>query len=221
MSAEATASYVDPENGITYPLTQARWRSDQGRALMITPVPGMGKSEIDAGNRSIWRYRAALPLPITAPVSLGEGLTPLVEQSYEGAPLHFKLEWFAPTGSFKDRGASVMISYLRQVGISSILEDSSGNGGAAVAAFGAAAGLKVRILCPESTQAAKIAQMPPSVRVCNLSRDLESDPKKRRSDSRTRFFTRVTIGSPFFFKGQSCWPTSCGRISGSGRPTTS
>jgi threonine synthase len=92
MSAEATASYVDPENGITYPLTQARWRSDQGRALMITPVPGMGKSEIDAGNRSIWRYRAALPLPITAPVSLGEGLTPLVEHSYEGAPLHFKLD---------------------------------------------------------------------------------------------------------------------------------
>src|ERR1700740_1438564 len=127
MSAELAASYIDPESGATYPLTQPRWRSDEGRALMITPLGGIRRSDIDSGNRSIWRYRAALPMPIAAPVSLGEGLSPLVERRYEGAPLRFKLEWFAPTGSFKDRGASVMISYLKQVGISSILEDSSGN----------------------------------------------------------------------------------------------
>jgi threonine synthase len=120
MSPEPAASYIDPESGATYPLTQARWRSDAGRALMITPLGGIRKSDIDPGSRSIWRYRAALPLPIAAPASLGEGLTPLVKQNYDGHPLHFKLEWFAPTGSFKDRGASVMISYLKQIGISSI-----------------------------------------------------------------------------------------------------
>jgi threonine synthase len=201
MSAEPPASYVDPENGITYPLTQARWRSDHGRALMITPVRGISRSEIAAGHRSIWRYQAALPLPIAAPVSLGEGLTPLVERSFEGAPLHFKLEWFAPTGSFKDRGASVMISYLRQVGISSILEDSSGNGGAAVAAFGTAAGLKVRILCPESTQAAKVAQM----RAFGADVQLIPGPRERSEEEAIRQSNEIFYAShnwqPFFLQG--------------------
>ncbi len=43
-----------------------------------------------------------------------------------------------PTGSFKDRGASVMLSLLREQGIAHVLEDSSGNGGAAVSAYAAA-----------------------------------------------------------------------------------
>ncbi len=100
-----------------------------------------------------------MPLEIAAPVTLGEGLTPLVEGRLPAGRVHFKLEWFAPTASFKDRGASVMLSYLRQMGIGAILEDSSGNGGAAMAAYGAAAGMRVRILTPATAQPAKIAQM--------------------------------------------------------------
>ena len=60
----------------------------------------------------------------------------------------FKQEWFAPTGSFKDRGATVMISTLRQQGIDRVLEDSSRNGGAAIAAYAAAGGMRVKILVP-------------------------------------------------------------------------
>ena len=153
-----SASYIDPVDGRSYPLHEPRWRSDAGRPLMVSALPGMGRDDIERGERSIWRYRAALPMPI-APVSLGEGCTPLVEKEWEGARLRFKLEWFAPTSSFKDRGAAVMVSYLHQAGIGSILEDSSGNGGAAIAAFGAAAGMKVRILCPATTQPPKVAQM--------------------------------------------------------------
>ena len=70
----------------------------------------------------------------------------------------FKLEWFAPTGSFKDRGASVMVSALRQLGVDRILEDSSGNGGAAIAAYAALAEMKAKVLVPASTQPAKTVQ---------------------------------------------------------------
>jgi threonine synthase len=125
---------------------------------MVTALAGIGRADIESRERSIWRYRAALPMAI-APVSLGEGCTPLIARDWDGMGLRFKLEWFAPTASFKDRGAAVMVSYLRQAGIPAILEDSSGNGGAAIAAFGAAAGMKVRILCPATTQPAKVAQM--------------------------------------------------------------
>ena len=125
---------------------------------MISDGPGLGRDEIEAGVRSLWRYAAALPIAVPEPVTLGEGTTPLVERSFGGGRALFKLEWFAPTGSFKDRGASVMVSVLRQQGIKRILEDSSGNGGSAIAAYAAAAGIGAKIVAPASTQPGKIVQ---------------------------------------------------------------
>jgi threonine synthase len=153
------SAYIDPVNKTTYPFTDKIWRSPFGGPLMLTPLEGIHRDKIDQKNRSIWRYRASFPLEIEEPVSLGEGCTPLIASKYEGRSCRFKLEWFAPTGSFKDRGASVMISFLKQLGISSVIEDSSGNGGAAVAAYATAAGMTVKILVPASTQPAKIAQI--------------------------------------------------------------
>jgi threonine synthase len=153
------STYIDPVNKTTYPLTEKIWRSPSGGPLMLTPLEGIHRDKIDQSNRSIWRYRASFPLEIEKPVSLGEGCTPLIASEYEGRLCRFKLEWFAPTGSFKDRGASVMLSFLKQQGISSVIEDSSGNGGAAVAAYATAAGMTVKILVPASTQPAKIAQI--------------------------------------------------------------
>ncbi len=112
---------------------------------MITPLPGVGRGDVHSGVRSLWRYAASFPIAIANPVSMGEGCTPLVEHPWRGGRAHFKLEWFAPTGSFKDRGASVMISALRQQGVTRLLEDSSGNGGAAIAAYAAAAGIKAKM----------------------------------------------------------------------------
>ena len=131
-------AYIEPSTGETFPLETPLWRAPSGKPLMITPLPGITRSEIDTATRSIWRYRRALPLEITEPVSMGEGMTPLVPGRVPSGAVEFKLEWFSPTGSFKDRGASVMMSYLRQVGVPGILEDSSGNGGSAMAAYGAA-----------------------------------------------------------------------------------
>jgi threonine synthase len=153
------ARYVDPATGATYPLEVPRWRSDAGGPLMVTPLPGIGRDDIDKGVRSLWRYAASLPLAVRDPVSLGEGCTPLVERRWRGVPALFKLEYFAPTGSFKDRGASVMISVLREQGVRRVLEDSSGNGGAAIAGYAAAAGIGAKILVPASTQPAKTVQM--------------------------------------------------------------
>src|SRR5947209_4496710 len=125
-------SYLDPVNGRLYPLDPPRWASDEGRPLMITPLPGLGRDEIGR-ERSLWRYAAALPLRITDPITMGEGCTPLVERAWDGARILFKLEFISATASFKDRGASVMLSALRQQGVRRVLEDSSGNGGAAIA----------------------------------------------------------------------------------------
>ena len=152
-------AYVEPGSGRTYPLSEPRWRSDDGLPLMITPLAGIGRGDIETGKRSLWRYAASLPIPICDPVTMGEGCTPLVEQGWRDGRAHFKLEWFAPTGSFKDRGASIMISTLRQQGVTRLLEDSSGNGGAAIAAYAAAGGIEAKILVPAYTQPGKTVQM--------------------------------------------------------------
>ena len=145
-------------DGRRYPLGVPRWRGDDGLPLSISDLPGLGRDEILRGTRSLWRYAAALPLDGAGAVSLGEGCTPLVERAFGGGRPLFKLEWFAPTASFKDRGASVMISALHQQKVIRVLEDSSGNGGAAVAAYGAAAGMAVTIMAPDSTSPAKTVQ---------------------------------------------------------------
>jgi threonine synthase len=126
---------------------------------MITPLPGLGHHMINRDERSLWRYAAALPVEVRDPISMGEGLTPLVSRRWGGAPALFKLEWFSPTGSFKDRGASVMVSILRGQGVTRLLEDSSGNGGAAIAAYAAAGGVAAKILVPASTPHDKTVQM--------------------------------------------------------------
>ncbi len=151
-------AYLDPESGARYPIDEPRWRSDEGTPLMVSPGPGIDPDDIDGGTRSIWRYRAALPIGIPDPITLGEGCTPLVEGEWAGSRTRFKLEWFSPSGSFKDRGASVMLSALRAQGVERVIEDSSGNGGAAIAAYGAAGGLDVTVFAPASTSPAKLAQ---------------------------------------------------------------
>jgi threonine synthase len=92
-------------------------------------------------------------------VSLGEGWTPLVPGEWDGERVQWKLELAMPTGSFKDRGMTVMVSYLRSHGIRRVLEDSSGNAGASLSAYAAAAGLACRILVPETASAPKIIQI--------------------------------------------------------------
>jgi threonine synthase len=97
-------------------------------------------------------------VPAQHRVSLGEGWTPMLPLDWSGRRVHFKLEWFNPTSSFKDRGVAVMVSHLRGLGATRVLEDSSGNGGSAVAAYAAAAGIQAKIIVPAETSAAKILQ---------------------------------------------------------------
>lgn len=152
-------NYVDPSTGRTYPLTEARWCAENGHYLNLGPAPGLGRAEIDTARHSVWRYAKALLVDVEDAVSLGEGWTPLVTGDWGGGAVLFKLEFTMPTGSFKDRGMTVMVSYLKSRGIRRVLEDSSGNAGASLSAYAARSGLACRILVPETASYPKIAQI--------------------------------------------------------------
>lgn len=110
--------------------------------------------------QGIWRYAHTFPLPEgAAPVTLGEGRTPLVAQEIAGRSVHFKLEMLNPTGSYKDRGMSVMFTALKAVGITDAVEDSSGNAGAAFAGYAARAGVRGRVFVPASAAGPKRQQI--------------------------------------------------------------
>jgi threonine synthase len=194
-------AYVDPTSGQKYPISEPRWRSETGAPLMITALPGIGRNMIDAGKRSLWRYAAALPVDVPDPITMGEGLTPLVSLRWDGVPVRFKLEWFSPTGSFKDRGASVMVSILRGQGVTRLLEDSSGNGGAAIAAYAAAGGIAAKILVPASTPQDKTVQM----RCYGAEVELIPGTRQDTSDAAARLAATMFYAGhnwqPFFLQG--------------------
>jgi threonine synthase len=151
--------YECPRCGHRAPVAEPLWRCPACEGpLDLSRGPGMRRDGIRPELRSLWRYGAALR--VGAPrVTLGEGWTPLVAGEWDGTPVRFKLEFLMPTGSFKDRGTAVMINYLLERGVGRILEDSSGNAGASIAHYAAAAGIDATILVPAAAPRAKIVQI--------------------------------------------------------------
>lgn len=92
-------------------------------------------------------------------ISLGEGFTPLEEIELEGHRVLLKVDYLFPTGSYKDRGATVLISMAKELGIRKAVEDSSGNAGSAIAAYCAKAGIECGIYVPQATSAGKLVQI--------------------------------------------------------------
>jgi len=105
----------------------------------------------------MWRYAPALPLtPGEQPVSLGEGLTPLTDvpglaKALGVRRLLIKDESVNPTASFKARGLSAAVTRARARGVPGLVVPTAGNAGAALAAYGAAAGVPVRVYAPQTT----------------------------------------------------------------------
>lgn len=128
--------------------------------LALQDVSTLRRGAFDTAG--VWRYAAAIPVPesVGRALSLGEGGTPLVSAGAgELAGVHVKLEFVSPTGSFKDRGAVVLVTRAVQCGAGELIADSSGNAGSAIAAFAARAGLPCRVFVPAATSAGKRAQI--------------------------------------------------------------
>ncbi|WP_331235357.1 threonine synthase [Natronorarus salvus] len=149
------------ETGEQYaPFEAVRYRSDPGHLLEVRYADPPG---FDAfSGRGVWRYADALPL--SGGVSLPEGDTPLhhvprIRESVGVTDLRVKHEGMNPTGSFKDRGMTVGVAVARELGVDRLACASTGNTSAALAAYGARAGMEALVLLPAGKVAAgKVAQ---------------------------------------------------------------
>lgn len=114
---------------------------------------------------TIWRYRALLPIADSSPVPpLAVGWTPLYDcprlaAEFGVQQLLLKDDGRNPTASFKDRPSAVVVVKAREAGASVVTTASSGNAGSALAGMCAGVGMRSVIFVPETTPAAKVAQL--------------------------------------------------------------
>jgi len=119
-----------------------------------------GRDSIPASPRSMWRYESLLPASPAEAVTLGEGATPLVDAQQLGlGALWLKDESRNPTWSFKDRLASASVTMAKKLGARVIASSSSGNAGAATAAYAARAGLPCVVLTYRGAAGPMVTQM--------------------------------------------------------------
>jgi threonine synthase len=162
---------------------------------------------------TMWRYAEALPFApeSSAPgrVTMGEGGTPLVpvvvgdEAGPAGSAVLAKLEYASPTLSFKDRGAAVLVAKAVELGAVRLVADSSGNAGAAVAAYAARAGLPCSVFVAASTPAGKLASLRAvgaDVRLVEGSREDVAAAAIAEVESSGAFYASH-VYNPFFFEG--------------------
>jgi threonine synthase len=124
----------------------------------------LSRETFDSRDPTMWKWRELLPLPEgVAPVSLGEPQTPIIalERTARRAgatDLLVKDEGRLPTGSFKARGLAMAVSMAKHFGIERIAMPTNGNAGAALAAYGARAGISTLVICPAETPAINVRE---------------------------------------------------------------
>jgi threonine synthase len=144
----------------------SRYDADQVQGLSDLGAPLLARYDLDAVRAAtspadlatrpptLWRYHELLPVRDAARVvTLGEGMTPLLDLPRHGArlgvpALRMKDEGLVPTGAFKARGAAVGVSRAAELGVRGIAMPTNGNAGAAWAAYAARAGLQALVAMP-------------------------------------------------------------------------
>lgn len=188
--------------GESFGLDEPRWRCSCGGLLNLSWQCVFEPKQTAGRKPTMWRYREAIPLGDSSPiVSFDEGLTPLLCIELEDMPVWIKQDHLFPSGSYKDRGAAVLVSKVADLGIDRVVEDSSGNAGAAIAAYCARAGVSCAIYVPESTSPAKLAQIRAyGADVHRIPGTREDTAQAALEAAQTTYYASHSW-NPFFFHG--------------------
>ena len=164
-------------------------------------------SALKSRQNSMWRYEEVMPK--AKPVTLGEGMTPLVKTPRLGAKLglkrlYIKDEGMNPTASFKARGLSAAVTMAQSLGIETIALPTAGNAGGAAAAYAAHAGMKCVIAMPADTPSANILEARAFGADVRLINGLISDCGKFIAENQAAngWFEVSTLKEPYRIEGK-------------------
>jgi threonine synthase len=145
--------------GAVYTAGAELWRCPACAGPLLWNAPAaFDRSMIDSAQPGFWRYWRAFPVAPDRAVMFNETMTPIVPLKIDGVRVELKLDGQLPTGSFKDRGTSVLLSYLAGEGVTRVVEDSSGNAAASVAGYAARAGIACEVYAPATASPGKLVQ---------------------------------------------------------------
>ena len=155
----------------------------------------------------MWRYEEVLPG--ATPVTLGEGMTPLLHARRLGermglSKLYIKDEGLNPTGSFKARGLSAAVTMAKALGAKTLAIPTAGNAGGALAAYAALAGLRCVIAMPADTPAANVMECRAFGADVRMINGLISDCGKFIAENKTKegWFDFSTLKEPYRIEGK-------------------
>ena len=181
-----------------------------GQPLLVVHEGATPRRDSLVHRWDMWRYADALPLlDHETPISLGEGATPLLEAPRLARAIGVRRLWVKdealnPTASFKARGMSTAVTRAKALGVPGLVVPTAGNAGAALAAYGAAAGVPVRVYAPASTPPGILA----TIRAFGAELELvpghigDAGRRAREDASRSGFFDVSTLREPYRIEGK-------------------
>ncbi|MDQ0297611.1 threonine synthase [Salibacterium salarium] len=152
--------FYDSVSGEEYTPDLRQWKPKAGLFMMKSYPVEFPVERIIKRQATMWRYEEALPITKEeSSISLGEGMTPLIILDHKKPNFLVKMDYLMPTGSFKDRGAAILIAKAKEMGAPSVIADSSGNAGTSIAAYCARTNIECHVYTPSSTSEKKLAQI--------------------------------------------------------------
>lgn len=201
--------------GKTYSHTQVQGTCQCGAPLLVrydldAASETFKPEDIEKRPPSLWRYHEILPVEDQKNVvSLGEGMTPLLDASKIGTELGMKGlllkdEGLIPTGTFKARGAAVGVSKCKELGVKRISMPTNGNAGAAWSTYAARAGIESYIVMPLDAPKITRAECYETGAQLYLVNGLISDAGGivKKASQKYNFFDVSTLKEPYRIEGK-------------------
>jgi threonine synthase len=189
-------------------ITPTLWKCECGGVLDI--VKDKPKIDVTAWNNypnSLWRYFENMPFAKDSKtwesITMGEGQSPLIVLDPQEPNTYVKVEYMMPTLSFKDRGAAVLMAMAKELGVSKVIADSSGNAGTAIAAYAARCNIGCEIYLSDETSPKKIAQVKAhgaTIKEIHGTRE-EIAAAAQKAVAEEKIFYASHVYNPYFYEG--------------------
>ncbi|WP_064498516.1 threonine synthase [Bacillus safensis] len=194
--------------GKKYEMTPTLWKCDCNGVLnLVKDTPKIDMAAWDHYPNSLWRYVETMPFSKGSKtwesVTMGEGQTPLILLDPNEPNTYVKVDYMMPTLSFKDRGAAVLMTKAKELGVSKVIADSSGNAGTAIAAYAARCEIECDIYLSDETSPKKVAQIKAHgatiKEIRGTREDIAAAAQKAVDDENVFYASHVY--NPYFFEG--------------------
>lgn len=200
--------YICCSCGKTHEITPTIWKCECGGLLDLKKdYPKINVATWNNYPSTLWRYFDTMPFSKDSKtwesVTMGEGQSPLAVLDPLEPDTYVKVDYMMPTLSFKDRGAAVLMAKAKELGVTKVIADSSGNAGTSIAAYAARCNIACDIFLSDGTSPKKIAQVKAhgaTIKAIQGTREDVADAAQKAVEEEKVFYASH-VYNPYFYEG--------------------